>query len=113
MKNLRKSVFTMPRLDINKMISSSDTDLGNQIFYRIRVNFIFILLLSNTIIHRLHTGPKYRFAPKTLQPDGPGLTLRSSAEVPAEVQVEPSKPQPATPHKESKHDFHRNITRYN
>ena len=34
------------------------------------------MLLSNSIIHRLYSGPKYRFATKTLQPDGPGLTLK-------------------------------------
>ena len=40
-KRIIQYVFSMPRLDINKMISSSDTDSGNQIFYSIRVNFYF------------------------------------------------------------------------
>ena len=37
-KNLRKSAFSMPWLGINKMITVTDTDSGNQSFYRIRVN---------------------------------------------------------------------------
>ena len=37
-KNLRKSVFYVPRLGINKMITVTDNDSGNKSFYRIRVN---------------------------------------------------------------------------
>ena len=74
-KNLRKSAFSMPWLGINKMITVTDTDSGNQTLNRIRVN-IYSYITTFSLHHsRASHSAKISICNENVATWRPGLTF--------------------------------------